>query len=100
VVWQLVTPDGWVIYPLLKSALVVRKGLGTAPEPHLLAEVIPAFPADGTLSTGHANLQGNTVAYAEARYLGTNSHDNAGRLMAQGQWHTGTEVTIGELLVV
>jgi hypothetical protein len=89
-----------MIYPLLKSALVVRKALGATPEAHLFAEIIPAISARAALEACNANLKGNSVADGEARHVGANSNDLPGRLVAEGQWLAGAEVAVGELLVV
>lgn len=78
----------------------MRNTLCATPEPHLLAEVIPAFPADGTLTTWEADLEGNPVADAETVHLGTKGHHRTRRFMAQGQGGTCTKVAVGELLVV
>jgi hypothetical protein len=73
---QFVTPYRWMVYPLLECALEVRERLGTAPEPHLLAEVVSAFSADATLTTRDANLEGHAVTDAEARDLRPNGNDD------------------------
>jgi len=58
----LMAPDGWVIDPLLQSSLEMWDALCTTPEPHFFAEIIPPFPADGTLPAGNAHLESNSVA--------------------------------------
>lgn len=72
---SLVTPDGWVVYPFLESALKVRYGFGTASKPHLLAQVIPALPADAALAAWDPNFEGHAVAQPEARNLWPNGDD-------------------------
>jgi hypothetical protein len=100
VVRKFVTPDGWVVDPLLEGALVVRIGLSTAPEAQLLAKVVAALAADSALSAGYANLEGNTVAELEALDLWANGHHLARGLVAKREGLACAEVTIGELLVV
>jgi hypothetical protein len=72
-----VTPDGGVIYSLLKRALKVRYTLRTTPEPHFLAKVVPPLSANTTLTTGNANFKSNSVTDFEILGLGAKSHDNA-----------------------
>ena len=96
----LVTPDGRVVDPLLKSTLVVRVTLGAAPEAHLLAEVVSALPADPALTAGNTNLESNSITQLEASHLGSNGNNFTRRLMAQGEWVAGAEIAIGKLLVV
>jgi hypothetical protein len=71
----LVTPDGWMIDPLLQSSLEMRDALCTTPKSHLFAKIIPPFPADGTLSTGNANLEGNSVSKRVAIDLRSNTNN-------------------------
>jgi hypothetical protein len=78
----------------------MRHRFGTTPEPHALAEVIPAPAADATLAAGDADLEGDTVTDAEARHLGPDGDYGPGRLVAEGERHAGAEVAIGKLLVV
>lgn len=78
----------------------MRHAFCTTPEPHLLAEVIPTFPADATFTTGNAYFESYSVANAEAIDLRANPDDDAGRLMAKREGCTGAKVAIGELFVV
>lgn len=71
------TPDSRMIYPLLKGSLEMWYTFGTTPEPHLLAEVIPAFPTDGTLATRNPDLQGHPIADFEAIDLWANANNYA-----------------------
>lgn len=89
-----------MVDPLLECPLVVRIALRTTPETQLLAEVIPAFAADGALPACNAHLQGNSVSYLEPSHLWSDGDNLAGRLVAQRQWVAGTEIAIGELFVV
>ncbi len=100
VCYSLVAPDSRVVYPLLKCALKVRDGFGATSKPHLLAEVVAAFPADTTLTARDPDFQSNSVADVETGHLGANGHNGTGGLMAQGQGHASTQVTVGELFVV
>lgn len=97
---ELVTPDRRVVYPLLQRALEVRHALRAAPEPHLLAEVVPAPPADAAPAARDAHLQGHAVPYLEPAHLGADGRHDAGRLVAERQGRAGAEVPVGELLVV
>lgn len=94
------TPRGRVVDPLLQRSLEVRKALGAAAEAHLLAEVIPAPPADAAVAARHADLEGHAVAEAEAAHLRAYGDDHARGLMAEGQGLAGAEVAVGELLEV
>jgi hypothetical protein len=85
---------------LLQRPLEMRHRFGTTPESHAFAQVIPALAADATLTTRDADLECHTVANAEARHLGTDGNDRAGRLVAERERHAGAEVAIGELLVI
>lgn len=78
----LMAPDRRMIYPLLKSPLEVRNALGATPESHLLAQIIPPFPADATLTARDTNLEGDTVPNSEAANLRPDGHDRAGRFVA------------------
>ena len=80
----LVAPDRWVIDPLLQSSLEMRHALRTTPESHLLAEVIPPFPAYCALSAWDSDLESNAVADAEAIDSGANAYDDTRRFMAEG----------------
>lgn len=79
----LVTPDSWVIDPLLESALIVWEALCAAPETKLFAEVVPPLATDTTLSTGNADLKGYPITDPEARHLGTDGHYFASGFVAQ-----------------
>jgi hypothetical protein len=68
---------------LLQGPLEVRYTLRTAPEYHLLAEVIPPFPTDATLAAWYAYLERNSVSNAEAIDLWPNGDYNTGGLMAE-----------------
>jgi len=96
----LVTPDRWVVYPFLESALEVGHRFGTTPKPHLLAEVITTLPADAALAAWDANLKGDPVANAEASNLGSDGNDGARGLVPQRKRHASTEISIGELFVI
>lgn len=89
-----------MIYSFLQSSLKVRYTLCAASESHLLAQIVPAFPADCALSARNADLEGNSVTNGKARDLRANTDNYTGRFMSKGQWCTGTEVAIGKLLVV
>ena len=78
----------------------MRHRLGATPEPHALAEVIPAPAADATLAAGNADLEGDAVAEVEAGHLGPDGDDSARRLVAEREWHAGAEIAIGKLLVI
>jgi len=73
----LVTPRGGMIDPLLEGALEVRHAFGATSESHLLAQVVPAFPADAALPARDADLEGDPVANSEARHLRSDGHDDA-----------------------
>lgn len=75
-------PLGWVVDPLLESALVVRNALCTAPEPHLLAQVVTATSADGAITARNTNFESDTVARLEARHPRANGHNDTRRLVA------------------
>ena len=96
----LVTPDGRMVYPVLERALEMREALRTTPEPHFLAEIVAAFPADAALSTRDAHLQRHPITKLEAAHLRADGNDSAGGLMAKGERLAGAEVAIGELLVI
>ena len=78
----------------------MRDTLGAAPEAHFLTEVVPSFPANGTLPTGQTDLQRDSVPDPEAGDSRTNGYDDARGLVAQGEGAAGTEVAIGELFIV
>ncbi len=69
----LVTPYRRMIYPLLQGSLKVRHALRTTPEPHLLAQVIPAVPADAAVAAGDAYFQRHSVSYLEAGHYNRGS---------------------------
>jgi hypothetical protein len=69
---SLVAPDSWVVYPLLKGPLEMGEGLGAAPEPHLLTEVVPALPTYATLSAWDTDFQCHSITNGEAVHLGAN----------------------------
>jgi hypothetical protein len=58
--------------------------LRTTPKPHLLAEVISPFSADGALPTGNAHFECDAVADVEAIDLRANAYYDTGRFMAKG----------------
>ena len=60
----------------------MRHALRTTPKPHLLAKVIPSFPADRALSTGNSYFEGDTVADTEVVDMGSDGHDDTGGFMA------------------
>jgi hypothetical protein len=93
-------PYGRMIDSLLESSLEMRNALRATPELHLLTEVVPPFSTDGTLAAGNANFEGNSVTNGEAIDLRSNTHYNTGRFMSKRQRCTGTEIAVGELLVV
>jgi hypothetical protein len=95
-----VTPDGRVIYPLLQSTLKVWNALRAASEAHFLAEIVSTFSAHATLTAWDANLESYPIANCEASNHRTDSHDDAGGLVAQRQRGASTEVAIGKLLVI
>jgi hypothetical protein len=78
----------------------MRHALYTAPKPHLLAEVVPPFPANRALPAGNAYFERYTVAECEAIHVWANANYHTGRLMAKGQWRRGAKVAVGEFLVV
>lgn len=55
-----------MVNPLLQCPLEMGYALCATPKPHLLAEVIPPFPADSALAAGNADLQSDAVADVEA----------------------------------
>ncbi len=89
-----------MIDPLLKSSLEVRHALGATSEFHLLAKIIPPFPAYSTLTTRNANFERNTVSDRKARNLWPNGHNYAGRFMSQRKRCTGAKVAIRELFII
>jgi hypothetical protein len=93
-------PYGRVIDSLLESSLEMGNALRATPKLHLLAEVVAPLSTDGTLAAGNANFEGNSVTNGEAIDLRPNAHYNTGRFMSKRQRCTGTEVAVGELLVV
>ena len=72
------TPDGWVVYSLLKGALVVGEALRAASEAHAFAEVVSAFSADVALEARDTDLEGNPIADAQPSHLGPDGHNLAG----------------------
>lgn len=68
----LVAPDSRVVYPLLEGPLEMRKRLRAAPEPHLLAKVVPAFPAYATLPARDSDFQCYAVTNSESAHLRAN----------------------------
>ena len=94
------TPYGRVIDSLLESSLKMGNALRATPELHLLAEVVAPLSTNGTLAAGNANFESNSVTNGEAVDLRPNTHYNTGRFMSKRQRCTGTEVAVGELLVV
>jgi hypothetical protein len=97
---DLVAPIGGVIDPILKGALVVGEGLGAAPESQLLAEVVSALAAGGTLAAGNADLKRDPVTDLEALDFRPNGNDNTRGLVAKREGLTSTKITIGKLFVV
>ena len=94
------TPYRRVVDSILERALVVGERFCAAPEPHLLAEVISPPATCRTLSTRDADLQGDAVSHCKATHLGADCYHDPGGLMAQREWLAGTEIAIGEFLVV
>jgi hypothetical protein len=89
-----------MIDPLLEGALIVRDALRAASEAHLLAEIVPSFPADVALQTRNADLECHPVSKSEAIDPRADGNNLSRRLMAKRQWVAGTKITIGKLLVV
>lgn len=85
---------------ILERALEVGERLRAAPEPHLVAQVISPPATCRALPTGDADLQGDTVPHCKATHLGADGYHDPGGLMAQRERLAGTEIAIGELVVV
>lgn len=83
VLGQLVAPLRRVVDLLLQRTLEVREALSAAPELQLFANVVPAFRAAGTASTGHADFEGDFVADFEVCDRRANRSNHAGRLMTE-----------------
>lgn len=94
------TPISRVVYSLLKCTLVVRVCLRTASKSQLLAQVIPAVPADTTLSTRNSDLKRDTISNFEAVDLRTNSDHFTRGFVTERKWLACAQVTIGEFLIV
>lgn len=106
------TPNRRVVDPLLQRALEVRHALGAAPEPHPLAEVVPALAADAAPAAARdAHLEGDAVPHGEPPVppppcalllLGgwADRHHDPRRLVAERQRRARAQVAVGELLVV
>jgi hypothetical protein len=95
-----VAPNCRMVNPFLKSPLKMWYTLRTTPKPHLLAEVIPSFPAYAALTTWYAYLERHSVTNTEAIDLGSDRHDNTRRFMTKGQRRACTEISIGKFLIV
>lgn len=93
-------PYGRVIDSLLEGSLEMWNALRATPELHLLAEIVAPLSTYGTLAAGNANFESNSVTNGEAIDLRSNTHYNTGRFMSKRQRCTGTEIAVGELLVV
>lgn len=78
----------------------MRNTLCTTPESHLFAKVVAAFPADTAFATRYADLKGDSVTDGKTFDTRAESDNLARRLMAKGERHTRTQITIGELFVV
>jgi hypothetical protein len=79
-----------MVDPLLQSTLEMRHALRTTSKSHLLAEIIPSFPADCALTARNADFESDTVADVEAIDGWADSYDDTGRFMAKGQWCAST----------
>lgn len=78
----------------------MRNTLCTTPEPHLLAKIIPSLPANGTLPTRNAHLEGDSIAECKAIDLRTDSNNYTRRFVTKRERSASTKVAVGELLVV
>lgn len=96
----LMAPDSRMVDPFLQSPLKVWDALCTTPKSHLLAEIIPSFPANATLTARNADLKGNPIANRKAINLRPNANYHTGGLMPKGQRSAGAEVAIGKFLVI
>jgi hypothetical protein len=74
--------------------------LCATPESHLLAEIIPTFPADSALPTWDSHFECDSITNMKAIDLRSNAHYYAGRFMPKRQWCAGAKVSIGKFLVV
>ena len=77
-------PLSRMVYSLLQSPLEMGYALGTAPEPHFLAKIVSALPADSTLSARNSHLERDSVADSEVAHIWPNCNDNARGLMTKG----------------
>jgi hypothetical protein len=50
----------------------------TTPKSHLFAQVVTAFSANATLSTGNADLESDSITNSEIGNIGTNGSNDAG----------------------
>lgn len=89
-----------MVNPLLQRSLEMRHTLRRAPEPHLLAEIIPPSAANTAVPTRHSDLERDAVAEGEIPHVRADGDDDAGGLMAKGEGRAGAEVAVGEFLVV
>jgi hypothetical protein len=62
---SLVTPSRRVVDAVLQRPLCVWERLGTAPEPHALANIVPPLLAPVALLARQANFKRDLVADAE-----------------------------------
>ena len=76
-------PNCRMVDSLLQSPLKVRYALRTTPESHLLAEIIPSFPADTTLATWYSYLERYSITNTEAIDFWSNGDYHSRRFMAK-----------------
>lgn len=77
-------PLGRMIYFLLQSPLKMRYALGTTPEPHFLAKIVSASPADSTLSARNSHLKRDSVADSKVAHIWPNCNDDARGFVTKG----------------
>jgi hypothetical protein len=94
------TPLGRMVDSLLQCALEMRETLCRRSEFHILADVVAAFFTTVTGVAWNTNLQSYSVASGEIGYGRTDSGDDAGGFMTEGQGFADEDIAVAVVVVV
>lgn len=74
-----------VVHAILKCAVEMGEGFGTASEAHPLAKVVATTRAVIAVVAHYTSLDGDSLAYVEVSDTGTDSSHNSCRFVAKNQ---------------
>lgn len=96
------TPPRRVIHHLLQRPLRMRIRLRGAAEPHAGTDIIPPLPTPLAFFARLAHLQRDLISYLPLirGHRGSDSHDDAGGFVAEGQGFADEDVAVAEVSVV